>query len=863
MLEASLVNMYVVGLIYINLTQIYTFTIGSLTASTVPQKFRFYVENVLVIDSWTVPAASNTNLTGTIFLEIPSNSSSFFYSILLDYSKTTIGCHAFSLQWNMLAPSGPSVPPDFFSLQVDCANSKLSIFQPESFPTCMTKSAISLSSNQLSANSEILVSVSPKDSFDAQRFLDDWTQYDFFLAQSSSCEKNPRQLMLSSKTGSNISLSTIVSQAGNYQVLLSAQSQPFSDVTLFSDKECSLIVDDISSSSLPNVFSARSNMFFQHSYSCVIWRTSFRSKYFGTHTVILRNLSLGSSVQLSTNDQMVLWNGDMVFFMALDLKSHDILSIMVTQRSDSVANLDLQILQGRYFTDDPWSAKKQLVFASVSSGFLQNAIIARYTVLVVAGATCYSRTKLHGHGLSVATEGSPASFSIALQDEFDNAVEFALVNPPHTASIRDSDRTFKASSQHFEINSCKDSNLGCVKYTPMGSGSFQIKFATGLPEIGLVATYFSDLSQSIAVASTFGLTEIATSGNPFVQNSEFAIRWSGFLQKPSPATVTFSSSVDTEFESVFVWIDNILVLVQESTSPITAIMTFEDILSQYEIEVLYTKRSSSLMFGFSFSANQAISYSNSYQNSPSKSIAVFGFPSQLLSFSPSSAKASNLAIITIFGRQLSSTCSYMCSWTDESSQRWPLNSEWQVLISSNILLCGTPSSSALQGLTTLQVIERCGLRVRSLQPVEGISYSNNFMFHSKIVHSNVHRISRSHRWPSSADLLLSGTESIIDAGTSCIMVGRSSLTDVEDYSGPIAVNSGIVSHKLDNTVACACFGQGDWNGVGQISLLVEDSLSSVIGSASILFSGLMNTHFFQLFCTTYMPFMLYLPQIRQ
>jgi hypothetical protein len=834
-------NFIVAGLIYINLTQIYTFTIGSLTASTVPQKFRLYVENVLVIDRWTVPAASNASLTGTIYLEKPSDFSSFFYSILLEYSKSTSGCHAFSLQWNMLAPSGPSISPDFYSLQVDCATSVMSIFRPEAFPTCMTKSAISLSSNQSTANSEILLSISPRDAFEAERFLHDWTQHDFFLAKFNFFDKNPKQLLLSSISGSSALLSMIVSQAGNYQVVLSAQSQHFSVVTLFSDKECSLMVDEISSSSHPNFFAAWRNMIFQYSYSCVIWKTSFRSKYVGLHTVILRNLSRWSSVQLSANDQMVSWNGDFTFSVALDLKSHDILSLVVTQLSDSVADLDLQILQGRYFTDDPWSAKEQLGFASSSFGSFHMAVIARFAILVVSGTTCHSRTKLHGHGLSVATEGSPASFSIALQDEFDNLVEFLIENLPYTASARDLDRTFKASSQHFEIISCADGNLGCVKYSPIGSGLFQIKFATGLPEIGLVATYFSDLSLSIAVASAFGLTEIVTNGNPFIQNSEFAIRWSGFLQKPSPSIVTFSSSVISEFESVFVWIDNVLVLFQESASPTTATVAFEDVQSYYEIEVLYTKRSSSSTFGFSFSTNPAISYSNSFKNTPSRNIVVFGFPSQFLSFSPSIAKSASSTIVTIFGRQLSSACSYICCWTGDSSQRWPLKSEWQVLISPNVLLCGTPSSTSIQGLATLQVIENCGPRVRSLQPSAGLSNLNNFIFQSKIIHSNVYRISRSQRLQISAELLLSGIESSMDASTAaCIMVGRSSLTDVDDYSGPIAVNSGIVSQKLDNAVACLGFGLGDWSGVGQILLSVEVSLSSVMGSASILFSGLIS-----------------------
>jgi hypothetical protein len=92
--------------------------------------------------------------------------------------------------------------------------------------------------------------------------------------------------------------------------------------------------------------------------------------------------------------------------------------------------------------------------------------------------------------------------------------------------------------------------------------------------------------------------------------------------------------------------------------------------------------------------------------------------------------------------------------------------------------------------------------------------------------------------------LLTGAETVSDeyfnVNTACNMYGRSSSNDVEDYSGPQAVNSGIASQRLDSVIACAAFGFGDWNGVGQISLSVEDSLSAVTGSASILMSGVLS-----------------------
>jgi hypothetical protein len=90
---------------------------------------------------------------------------------------------------------------------------------------------------------------------------------------------------------------------------------------------------------------------------------------------------------------------------------------------------------------------------------------------------------------------------------------------------------------------------------------------------------------------------------------------------------------------------------------------------------------------------------------------------------------------------------------------------------------------------------------------------------------------------------VSGTDILSDAGTACIMTGRSSVNDAEDYFGPIAVNSGIASQKLDNVLACSGFGLGEWNGVGQISLSVDDSLCFVTGSASVLLSGLITLKF--------------------
>lgn len=805
------------------------------------------MDNALLIDSWTAPAATNSVLTGTINLEKPADLTSFYHSIYLEYSKLSTGCHAFSLQWNLAAPYGPLIPPDFYALQVNCEASEFSFFLPETFPTCMAKSAVSVFSSQLPANSEILLSIAPKDALDFDRFFDDWTNFNFFSAKLSVLHKNPRQLLLSSTTGPIAMLSAVVSQTGQYQVVLGTQSQQFSVATLFSDSECSEFVSEISFSSLSMLSVTSRNRLAQFSYSCVIWKTIFRSRYAGQHTVILRNLSRCSAVKIFANDQIMSWNGSLLFSTALELQSHDILSLVITQQSSYVEDFNLQILEGRYFTDDPWSTKVQPGFAS-SIGHFNDAFMANYNIIVVSGATCHSMTKLQGHGLSVATEGSPAIFSIAFKDAFDNPVKFLAGSLIHnynlTASFRDTYHQCKASSQKFDIQTCADSNMGCIRYTPTSSGSFELKFATGWQELGLVATYFSDLEQSMALASTFGLTEIRASGNIFFSNSEFSIRWSGFIQTPVQSVVTFSSTVLSEFESVFLWIDNVLVLTQESGSPVTSEMTFESSLTKYEIEVFYSKRGSNVTSGFILSANQAISYSNSYRNKPSDSIPVFGFRSQLLAFSPSVAKASSSTIVTIFGRQLAATCSYTCTWTTTSNRKSMLKSEWQFFVSPSILLCGTPSAATLHGRTVLQVMENCGINKRSLELSKGLQHSNFFIFQGKIVHSSLERISRSQRIPVSTELLLTGAETVSDenfnVNTACNMYGRSSSNDVEDYSGPQAVNSGIASQRLDSVIACAAFGFGDWNGVGQISLSVEDSLSAVTGSASILMSGVLS-----------------------
>jgi hypothetical protein len=455
----------------------------------------------------------------------------------------------------------------------------------------------------------------------------------------------------------------------------------------------------------------------------------------------------------------------------------------------------------------------------------------------MSGETCHSKSKLQGSGLSIATEGSAATFSIVLKDSFDNFVEIDVGSLLFTASARDENRMFKASLQHLFLNSCTDGKMGCVTYVPKGSGSFQMQFATGLKEIGLVATYFSDLNQSIALASTFGLTEICVNGNPFTSQPEFAIRWSGFVQKPAQSTVTFSSVLVTQYESVTVWIDNVLILAHESIGSITMLMTFEETISFYEIEVFYTKRASSSTFGFSFSSNQMMTYSNSFGNAPSRKVDVISFRSQLLAFSPSFASASILTIITIFGFQFSSSCNYKCTWTDDLSLLGPIKSAWQVLVNANMLLCGTPSSTAFYGRTALVVVEKCGQIERLLMPSIGLKISNTFLFQSKVLHCSLHKVFRSQRSQISPQLMLSGAVSIFDANTACIVYGRSSSSDAEDYHGPFSVNSGIASQKMDNSISCDGFGIGEWNGVGHVAISVEDSLSAVAGSASILLSG--------------------------
>ena len=205
------------------------------------------------------------------------------------------------------------------------------------------------------------------------------------------------------------------------------------------------------------------------------------------------------------------------------------------------------------------------------------------SILLLPAATCASQSLVNGAGISLATAGTAAGFSVTSRDEYgndravnedmwsvivDGPARLHFTVYPDTRSL--SSNTYAAAS----YPSLTGRGRYSIQYTLTAAGNYQVSVFRNLKSGLIVEVYgnsglrmspvFTGLDASVDYDWGTGAIAPASAENPTEFASDFvSVRWTGFVLLDVAETVTFS--VDTApspagIDGARLWVEGLLMI---------------------------------------------------------------------------------------------------------------------------------------------------------------------------------------------------------------------------------------------------------------------------------------------------------------
>jgi hypothetical protein len=256
------------------------------------------------------------------------------------------------------------------------------------------------------------------------------------------------------------------------------------------------------------------------------------------------------------------------------------LSPVATIRMAEDANYDIRIDYQRQATIQ---GRLELTWATPTSGGVYIPITARQLatessfsgypggVFVLPNRVCGSRSRASGSGLTIATAGDVATFTITAYDAHlnhrtaggDQFIVQAVV------PIVDENAVLTGQSEYKRgVVTDKANGTYSVAYpTSSQAGSYNVWANLAIPG-GLLATYYDDTEMADAkdVRMETGVQILTFGSNKPIQAlsnaNTYSVRWSGYVSHEYAETYTYSVKLAQATERVRLWVDNSLVLDQ-------------------------------------------------------------------------------------------------------------------------------------------------------------------------------------------------------------------------------------------------------------------------------------------------------------
>ena len=181
-----------------------------------------------------------------------------------------------------------------------------------------------------------------------------------------------------------------------------------------------------------------------------------------------------------------------------------------------------------------------------------------FSLNVANSGVCATASILTGAGLTIATAGLSASFTVTSRDAYSNIVPSPSV--VYTARVTGGPRDLPPG--HVSVDSV---GAGSFNVTTAGSRQLSVSIAEAG---GLAATYYSDLLQASPIAtetlsSTLDWSSAASSLPSWLGSrtpTAYSARWTGFIGGITGGTYTFTSTVVNSAQRVKLWVDNSLMV---------------------------------------------------------------------------------------------------------------------------------------------------------------------------------------------------------------------------------------------------------------------------------------------------------------
>ena len=267
-----------------------------------------------------------------------------------------------------------------------------------------------------------------------------------------------------------------------------------------------------------------------------------------------------------------------------------------------------------------------LSIASFLSSTYRHLRGSPFSLVVSPGIGCGTLSKIFGSGLSIATAGVSAKYSVVLLDAWGNIPDLS----------QNVVRSFVTLSGAYDVSIEKSLNQNWFKTTRSGSNSM---YAYSCTMGGLFATFWSSDFVTRRTSSVSNLDFSRNYDSISAAATNFGSRFSGFLRIPFSGAFTFSAVLAVATEKVKLSIDNVLIFNTFSAPQSSISATFQALRAPnafYHIAVEYTSGinqnsmykffwSSSSSTTFSVIASSFLYYPNTITGSPF-SLLVFAGP---------------------------------------------------------------------------------------------------------------------------------------------------------------------------------------------------------------------------------------------
>jgi len=238
-----------------------------------------------------------------------------------------------------------------------------------------------------------------------------------------------------------------------------------------------------------------------------------------------------------------------------------------------------------------------------------------FALVVLPGIACGTLSKIVGSGLSIATAGVSAKYSVIMLDAWGNV-------PDLNQNVV---RSFVSVSGAYDVSI--ETSLNQNWFKPASSGMNSL-YAFSSPLGGLFATFWSRDFGTRRTSSVSSLDFSRNYDSNSVASTNFGSRFSGFLRIPFSGAYTFSVQLAVASEQVKLFIDNVQIFNSASQSSISA--TFQaarDPNAFYHIAVEYTS-------GVTSNSKYTFFWTNSYSTTFSVIMSSFLYYPSTIAGSP-------------------------------------------------------------------------------------------------------------------------------------------------------------------------------------------------------------------------------------